>query len=272
MGSHQIRTGWAVVVPDGQGGLTALGVFFDEEEVAPWRRRSDCGVIETAALTLGDETFILRTPRAFVADAGVSLREATVSRLSHTQRRLLGLPHNPDIAAGEPRSALSLKDDESERRRIIALVLTEEEATALGLREQQDAFWDDVREAQRAKVEKRREEIDAHPLIGRVFEAESNSEHAKHESHPSRHEYVVTGFDGESGRYLCRAHGPYAGLTPGSWNEKLLYSAEEIEAGPLAKWRRRDDLRYDDEGHPCSPRQRDPRDVVRIADHREASA
>jgi hypothetical protein len=253
---YQIRRGWLVHVANGYGGHAALGVFFDEDAVDVWRRHGLCVVHEVDALTIGDETFALESPQAFVADAGEQIAEATLNRLLHRQRRALGLEHDAEIAEQEPLPWTTT--EANERLALLATVLTTPEAEALGLAEEQETVWDGIMEGERMRQERRRAEIKAHPLIGRVFEAESNAKHRKDGQYVRTHEYVVHAYDGKSGKYSCHAHGQYACLTPGAFGEDLLYSAEEIEAGALSEHRReRGDLNYDAAGHPYVPRERE---------------
>lgn len=259
MGAHEIRDALVVVVQDGGGNETVLGVFFDEDAVGPFRERGDCRVVEAPVLTVGGKSFILQTKREFVADAGLDLRGATIERLSHRQRRVLGLEHDAELAAEEPISWLGQRDDARERKRLLALVLTEPEAEALGLREEQERVWEEIMEGEQRRMDARRAEIDAHPLIGRIFRAASNSKWR--DDDVRTHLYVVHAFDEETGKYEVHKHGEYACLTPGAFNERLLYSAEEIEKGAITKSdyglsRRGTVYEYDD-GHPYVPHERE---------------
>lgn len=258
MGAYEIRDALVVVVHDGGGHDTVLGVFFDDDAVGRFRERGDCRVVEAPVLTVGGKSFILRTRREFVADAGLDLRGATIERLSHRQRRVLGLEHDAELAAKEPLSWLGQRDDARERKRLLALVLTEPEAEALGLREEQERVWAEIMEGEQRRMDARRAEIDAHPLIGRVFRAASNSKWR--DDDVRTHLYVVQAFDEGTGKYEVHKHGEYACLTPGAFNERLLYSAEEIEAGSVTDTdyglSKRGTYEYDDEGRPYVPHER----------------
>jgi hypothetical protein len=272
---HEIQTGWLVNVPSGYGGLVTLGVLFDEETVEDMRTSSLCDVTPTTVVTLSPEARAgLPKDAVFVGDEFVTLAEATKRRLAHRHRRALGLDHDTEKADAEPLSFLH--GESYERRQLLVTTLTKPEVRALGLERDLEAAWDQIMDGQERSMERRRAEIEAHPLIGRVFEAESNSKHADSKRHIGNYEYVVTGFDRESGKYRVHSHGRFACITPGAFNEDLLYSAEEIEAGTLsdhkrnatvAYGRKRSDLSYDAEGNPYVAHEREVHRT--IVDHRE---
>lgn len=183
--SYEIKTIYRAVVPGFEwGGYMHQGWYWDHataERVITQDGGARHGQIsESDAIVMGDGSVLWAHPAEdsesktvvteirVYGDTDEELRDAALARLPDNWKVVLGLPHDPEVAAKQ--TFLFSKGTEPWLRdKLLVLDVTAEEARVLGLAEDRDKAIENF-EATTAQLEREAEARRDHPLVGRKFE------------------------------------------------------------------------------------------------------